>query len=164
LASIVRDDCQSCPAEYSAKPVVLRTRVVRPSCSVTSPFVFKDKQWALESRAGPLTLTLPSPRQLPKVKALFRPNMNSASGPSGFPPPQVFHGTRVPLVLGSQTALLVLALLFYGLRIYSRSRPTLNFMWDDFFITLAMVSVGGKHLQSFVTLTLNSSSRSSLSA
>jgi hypothetical protein len=62
------------------------------------------------------------------------------------PPPQYLHETRVPLILGSQTALLVLALLFYGLRIYSRSRPGPHFMWDDFFITLSMVREE-KHLQ-----------------
>jgi hypothetical protein len=144
------DGFVSWPAEYSAKlsssALVSSDSPARqplPSCLRTNDALL---------RSGPVTLTPPSPRQLSNVKTLFRPKMNSS--PGAFPPPPVLHGTRVPLVLGTQTALLVLALLFYGLRIYSRARPALNFMWDDFFITLAMVSVKGKHLQSFVTLTL----------
>jgi hypothetical protein len=43
-------------------------------------------------------------------------------------------------MLGVQLTLLLLVLLFYGMRIYSRSRPNPHFMWDDFFITMAMVS------------------------
>ena len=94
---------------------------------------------------------------------LFSPHMNSTSSPGALPPPQVLHGTRVPLILASQSVLLVLALLFYSLRIYSRSRPTLHFMSDDYIITLSVVSVK-KHLQSFVTLTFNSSARALVSA
>jgi hypothetical protein len=67
--------------------------------------------------------------------------MNSTSGPGALPAPQVLHGTRVPLVLGSQLVLLVLSMLFYGLRIYSRSQPTRRLMLDDYIITLAMVGI-----------------------
>jgi hypothetical protein len=67
------------------------------------------------------------------------------AAPPGFPgpppSPQFLAETRVPLILGSQSVLLALALLFYGLRIYSRSQPAPHFMWDDLFITFAVVRV-----------------------
>jgi hypothetical protein len=69
-------------------------------------------------------------------------NMNSISSPSA----PLQHGSRAPLILGFQSSFLALALLFYSMRIYSRARPAPHFLWDDFIITLSMVSVEKKHL------------------
>lgn len=73
--------------------------------------------------------------------------------------------TTIPLVLGTTTTLLTIALITYILRIYSRCRPYLNLGWDDFAITLAMaitianwacnagiqILTGGHHIE-YVTL------------
>jgi hypothetical protein len=70
------------------------------------------------------------------------------------------HSTA-PVVVGITTALLVIALITYILRIYTRCRPYPNLGWDDFAITLAMaitmaswacnvgiqVITGGHHIQ-----------------
>jgi hypothetical protein len=75
------------------------------------------------------------------------------------PPPQS-HST-VPVVLGTTTTLLTIALITYLLRIYTRCRPYLNLGWDDLAITLAMaitlanwacnvaiqIQTGGHHIQ-----------------
>jgi hypothetical protein len=47
--------------------------------------------------------------------------------------------SRVGQILGVETALVVLALLLYTLRIFSRVRPTVKLSWDDLFITLGVV-------------------------
>jgi hypothetical protein len=49
--------------------------------------------------------------------------------------------SRVGQILGVETALVVITLLLYMLRIFSRIRPKLNLSWDDFFITLGVVSI-----------------------
>jgi hypothetical protein len=49
--------------------------------------------------------------------------------------------SRVGQILGVETALVVIALLLYMLRIFSRIRPKLNLSWDDLFITLGVVSI-----------------------
>jgi hypothetical protein len=49
--------------------------------------------------------------------------------------------SRVGLILGVETAFVVIALLLYTLRIFSRVRPKLNLSWDDLFITLGVVSI-----------------------
>jgi hypothetical protein len=47
--------------------------------------------------------------------------------------------TRLPTVVGSLTILLGLALLTYGLRIYSRSYPYSILGWDDHMMSIAVV-------------------------
>ena len=54
--------------------------------------------------------------------------------------------SRVSLILAVQTPLLILALIFFALRIHSRCRPVLNLWWDDYFITIAMVSLAKERI------------------
>jgi hypothetical protein len=49
--------------------------------------------------------------------------------------------SREGLILGVETTLVILAMIVYILRMYSRIRPTLNLSWDDLFITLGVVSI-----------------------
>ncbi|KAF1814734.1 hypothetical protein P152DRAFT_369220, partial [Eremomyces bilateralis CBS 781.70] len=49
--------------------------------------------------------------------------------------------TKVPLLLGVQTTLLVIALILYICRMVSRLRPTFNLHWDDYLITIAVALV-----------------------
>ena len=86
-----------------------------------------------------------------------------ASTGNPIPPlqPQVAGGSRAPLMLGVQSVLLALVLLIYGLRIYSRARPSPYFSWDDYIISFSVVSTSDKHiLQYFVALTIGSYSPS----
>jgi hypothetical protein len=128
---------------------VLRDPLFRLSLVITSSFVPKANNVLLTSGGTPpFTLTPPSPRQLFafRVNSPFSPNMAAPPGFPGPPPsPQFLAETRISLLLGSQTVFLSLALLFYGLRIYSRSRPAPHFMLDDLLITIAIVRVQ-KHL------------------
>lgn len=49
--------------------------------------------------------------------------------------------SRVGQIIGPETTLVVLALLLYLLRMFSRVRPTWNLSWDDLFITLGVVRI-----------------------
>jgi hypothetical protein len=53
------------------------------------------------------------------------------------PPPT--SPSVLPKVVGSTTILLGLALLTYGLRMYSRVVPYWNLQWDDHVMTLAVI-------------------------
>jgi hypothetical protein len=47
---------------------------------------------------------------------------------------------RLTGVLSVSTTFLVLALITFGLRVYTRLRPHVRWGWDDWVMTLAMVS------------------------
>jgi hypothetical protein len=49
--------------------------------------------------------------------------------------------SRVGQIVGVETALVVLALLVYVCRIFSRIRPVRNLSWDDYFMTAAIVRI-----------------------
>jgi hypothetical protein len=93
-----------------------------------------------------------------------RYNMASTGNPFPPLPPQVAGGSRAPLMFGVQSVLMALVLLSYVMRIYSRARPSPHFSWDDYIITLSVVSTKEKHiLQYFVALTIGSYSHASVS-
>jgi hypothetical protein len=49
------------------------------------------------------------------------------------------NDSRVPLILGVETPLLVLSFILWVWRMDSRCRPSMKLWWDDLFISLAMV-------------------------
>jgi hypothetical protein len=50
------------------------------------------------------------------------------------------NDTRAPLLVGTSTPLLVLALAVYGMRMRTRMVPVNILGWDDYTISLAVVS------------------------
>jgi len=60
--------------------------------------------------------------------------------------------SRAGQVIGPETALAVLALLVYLLRMFSRVRPTRNLSWDDLFITLGVICGLGNYIVSVMSV------------
>ena len=68
-----------------------------------------------------------------------------ASPTAGIPPPDtplpLRSDTILPLVIPPTGILFLLALIAYSARMYNRIFPHLNLSWDDFTMTLAVVSL-----------------------
>jgi hypothetical protein len=56
--------------------------------------------------------------------------------PASMPPDE----NRGPIFLAAITPLFVVAILLYSARVYSRLRPVVNIMWDDYAMAAGMVS------------------------